>query len=319
MIELINNVHKYIEHHETNITDIDSEEIDIVISGGACKAYYVSIVADYFRYTKRYKISRISCVSSSFVVGSLFFAGVSGDKFNDIYNTYVVPQYKTGKTIQSIYAELIKQLSIDDLYKICSGRLYTTYNELIPTIVGGGFVKHLKSQYDSNDDIIKTWNKTCAIPYLSINSSAYKEDDRYYYDGITPYFFDDTENNGNNVRRILYINISTVDYSFWNAFFPADNHIECLSLKGWKDFVNFLHHQDNTIKNKSSTSLIEYYPQKHFKWYNPNHKNEKTYAYSSTMLFILFKSLFKNWILKYVFYLLIMKIVYRYIIPKSGR
>lgn len=205
-------------------------EIDLVISGGGLKGYFMCGVNPVLTSAlKAYNINiaRIAGASAGAWAGFFMIIGISTSFWME---TYFACKERDDDVIHVVYEEVliprIKAVIKEDCYKKLNGRLFisiTTLNQLgIPR-------NEIISEFTSNDDLFSALLASSNIPLLSEpNYVRYFRGALVFDGGITnniPIFED-------RIHRQLVFNLFEVEYPNHLLITPKDPCIESLVLKG---------------------------------------------------------------------------------------
>ena len=176
--------------------------INLILDGGAFNGSYHHGVLMYHKQLEKQKyivVNNISGTSIGSICGLLYIIdklelGING--FNIMRNGF-----KNTGTLRSaeIWLKCLFKSFPVDTYKLCNGRLYITYFDLIKC------KECVISNYKNNNHIMKSINKSMFIPYLLNGTLAYKNK---YIDGFYPHMFKENINIKN-----VYINLQSI-YKF---------------------------------------------------------------------------------------------------------
>lgn len=203
-------------------------EIDVVISGGGLKGYFMAGCASILQSElKKYNIqmARISGASAGAWAGMFILSGFDIEKWIE---TYHACKGNPNKLIHETYedlAEWVKAHLPDDAYKTCTGRLHIS----ITVLSLFGLRNKIISEYTSNDDLIECCFASSTIPYLTERGPYRRFRGEIVCDGgVTnncPIFPD-------GQRRQLVFRLFEVEYPWRLLINPLDSCIDVLVLRG---------------------------------------------------------------------------------------
>ena len=206
----------------------DPVEIDIVLSGGGLKGYFMVGASNILmkELDKRgIGIARIAGASAGSWAGMFMICGMSAEAWIE---TYFANQIRPGSTLLEAYEELwplIKPLLPADAFKICTGRLFISVTE----VTWGGIRNRMISEYTSNEDLFNCCCASSTIPYMSYPTWFWNLRGKWALDGgltnNTPVFPD-------GERRQLVFRLYEVEYPWRQMLTPTDTCIETLVLRG---------------------------------------------------------------------------------------
>lgn len=142
-------------------------EIDIVVSGGGLKAYYMNGCNHILQHELKKQnihIARIGGASGGAWAGLFMLTNIGVINWLD---TYYFCQEKPNLTIHEVYTEiwpLINAQLPENSWEICSGRLFISITEF----TGYGFKNHIISEFTSNFDLFECCMASSAIPYVTL-------------------------------------------------------------------------------------------------------------------------------------------------------
>jgi len=206
----------------------EASEIDIVISGGGLKGYFMAGCVHVLRQElekQNVKLARVAGASAGAWAGMFFITGFSSA---DWIETFTACQNRPGMTLLEAYAEIwpvVSQLIPANAYDICTGRLFISITEVTPF----GLKNRMISKYTSNQDLFEACCASSTIPYVTERHGFRNFRGMTVADGgfsnNTPIFSD-------GVRRQLVFRLYEVEYPWRFIINPRDSCIEALALRG---------------------------------------------------------------------------------------
>jgi hypothetical protein len=141
-------------------------EIDIVISGGGLKGYFMAGCAEVLlSQLMRHKISisRISGASAGAWAAMFMLCGVKAEHWIETYHQCYDHQNKLIHEIYEKIAAWLIPLLPEDAYIKCCERLYIS----VTVLTWRGPVNKIISEYYSNNDLLECCFASSTIPYLT--------------------------------------------------------------------------------------------------------------------------------------------------------
>jgi hypothetical protein len=214
--------------------EADEVEIDIVLSGGGLKGYFMAgcgyVLMEELR-KQNIKIGRVAGTSAGSWAGMFLLTGFDT---KDWLETYYACQKRPNLTLLEVYEEIwpgVRDCLPQDAYLTCTDRLHISVTEITWT----GLKHRVISKFASNSDLFEACCASSMIPYLSHMKSYWHlksscgSFDMYCLDGgitnNTPVFPD-----GNN--RQLVFRLYEVEYPWRGMLQAVDTCIETLTLRG---------------------------------------------------------------------------------------
>lgn len=161
---------------------IEQKSIDVVISGGGLKGYYVtgaSVVLKQQLDAHKITIARAAGTSAGAWAAMFLLLGITT---NDWIETYYACQDRPHVTIHEAYGSVIpwlKQRLPANSWEICNHRLHICITEVTLT----GFKRHVISEFHSNDDLYEACLASSTIPILSEKSGLRRYRNMWVMDG----------------------------------------------------------------------------------------------------------------------------------------
>jgi len=212
-------------------------EIDIVISGGGLKGYFMTGCSHILQHELRkqnIRIARVSGASAGAWAG-LFMLTDFGT--HNWLETYYLCQARPHLTMHEAYTEIwpwVNSHLPENAWQICSGRLFISITEVTWY---GGLHNHLISEFTSNFDLFEACLASSTVPFISLPTMFRKYRDMYVVDGgITnnvPVFTD-------YAHRQLVFRLGDVSYPWHSLVTPRDQVIEALVVRGAIQMSRFL-------------------------------------------------------------------------------
>lgn len=219
-------------HHLINAEE-PITEIDVVISGGGLKAYFMSgacFVLTRELKKKNIRIARAAGASAGSWASLFMLCNV------DYYywiETYHACKEAKGRPILESYEDIwswVQYILPPDAYKICTGRLFVS----ITILTLSGPKNIIVSEFKSNQEIVEACLASSSIPYLTQNYAFRKYKGHFVCDGgVTnncPVFPD-------GVRRQLVFRLFDVEYPFRLLVNPHGNRSFSLYFYCFHDYI----------------------------------------------------------------------------------
>lgn len=188
-------------------------EIDIVISGGGLKGYFMAGCSHILLHElekQNVKIARVAGASAGAWCGMFMLTNIGTETWLE---TYYLCKERPNMTMHEAYTDLwpwMRSKLPHNAYEICSGKLFISITEV--TIFG--LKNHMISEFSSNDDLFEACLASSTVPYISLPTAMRKFRNMWVIDGgvtnNTPAFPD-------QVRRQLVFQLGDVFYpiKFW--------------------------------------------------------------------------------------------------------
>ncbi len=185
-----------------------SAEIDIVISGGGLKGYFMTGCSHILLHelTKQnIRISRVAGASAGAWVGLFMLTNFGTENWLE---TYYKCKERSGMFMHDAYDDIwpwVNSCMPDNAWELCSGRLFISITE----VTCFGFKNHIISEFSSNRDLFDACLASSTVPFISLRTAFRKYRDMWVLDGgitnNTPVFTD-------NLHRQLVFRLSDVFY-----------------------------------------------------------------------------------------------------------
>ncbi|RYH24379.1 hypothetical protein EON65_16790 [archaeon] len=199
-------------------------EIDVVISGGGLKGYFVTGCSHIMKHEferQNIKIARVAGASAGAWCGLFMLTNFSTENWIE---TYYLCKERPEMTMHEAYDDIWPWVSShmpENAYKICSGRLFISITE----VTWFGFKNHMISEYTSNRDLLDACLASSTVPFISLRHMLRRYRGMWVLDGgltnNTPVFPD-------HVRRQLVFRLLDVFYPARLLINPGGK-IVCLS------------------------------------------------------------------------------------------
>ena len=213
-------------------------EIDIVLSGGGLKGYFMAGCAQVLRSElgkQNIRIGRVAGTSAGSWAGVFLLCDFATE---DWLETFFACQEHSNLTLLEAYESIwsgVEALLPANAYEICTGRMFISVTEL----TWWGVRNRMISKFSSNRDLFEACCASSMIPYLTHKKLYWdlKFANMFCLDGgitnNTPVFTD-----GDN--RQLVFRLYDVEYPWRNMINPLDTCIETLSIRGGLLMSRFL-------------------------------------------------------------------------------
>jgi hypothetical protein len=211
-------------------------EIDLVISGGGLKGFFMCGAAHVLRKElakRNIEINRIAGTSAGAWAGLFIMCGFSTHNWVESY--YVLSD-RPNETIHDVFTLMLpwlKKVLPENAYLLCSGRLFIS----ITVITRYGLVNRLVSEFTSNDDLLQCCLASSTLPYLTESGGCRVFRGDYVVDGgLTnniPVFVDGR-------RRQLVFRLFNVEYPWRLLVNAQDTCIDALIVRGAMLMARFL-------------------------------------------------------------------------------
>lgn len=247
-------------------------EIDLVISGGGLKGYYMTGCAGVLLKQleqNHIRIARIAGASAGAWVGLFILCGVTTYHWIE---TFHMCRERPSKLIHEVYEEIkpwLYSLMPVDAYKMCCGRLFIS----ITVLTWSGPENRIISEFYSNDDLFECCFASSTIPYMTERPSKTNNlfgcrrfrGDVVVDGGLTnncPVFPD-------GIRRQLVFRLYEVEYPFRLLVNARDTCIDALVIRGALLMARFLQGEPTDsiawLEQKSPKSSLRIRPNYYFR------------------------------------------------------
>lgn len=214
-------------------TSAPAIEIDIVISGGGLKGYFMTGCSHILKrelQKQNVKIARIAGASAGAWCALFMLTNLDTENWIE---TYYLCKERPDMTMHEAYDDIWPWLNShlpENAWQLCSGRLFISVTEV--TLFG--LRNHMISEYTSNRDIFEACLASSTVPYLSLPQCFRLYRGMYVLDGgvtnNTPIFPD-------NARRQLIFRLSDV---FYPVRFLINPHGNIITLSNCHELLGFL-------------------------------------------------------------------------------
>mmetsp|Transcript_27949 Transcript_27949/g.65048 ORF Transcript_27949/g.65048 Transcript_27949/m.65048 type:complete len:385 (+) Transcript_27949:145-1299(+) len=203
-------------------------EVDIVVSGGGLRGYFVcgaAVVLDALVQSKRIKIRRYAGASAGAWVSMFMASGLHPLDWCETYYGSMNDPALLLDGYRNIIPSMMLKILPDDAYKRCSGRVFISI-----TVMGRmGPRNVIVSEFTSNEDLVNACMASCTIPYITTFGFGEPFRGQRVVDGgftnNIPLFTD-------NARETLLFDLGKVAYPFEWTMSASDPCIESLIIRG---------------------------------------------------------------------------------------
>jgi hypothetical protein len=220
-----------------NLAGFSSDhDIDVVVSGGGLKGYFVcgsSHVLQYQLRRKGLRIARVAGASAGAWAAMFMLTKVSS---KDWIQTYMAcketPDVWMHESYERIWIEWLQHVMAADAYITCNDRLFVSITVL--TIFGPR--NRIISKFTSNEDLIQCCLASSAIPMITGSKLRRFRGELVLDGGVTnncPVFTD-------GLRRQMVFNLGDLEYPFQLWIQPRDHCIEAFVIRGALLMARFL-------------------------------------------------------------------------------
>lgn len=238
------------------------EEVDVVISGGGLRGYFVTGASAVFR--ERFEqanidIKRYAGTSAGAWCAAFITMGMSTTHWCQTYTkTREYCMKYPEKKIHQAYREVVipwfyKEAIIpEDAYARCSRRCFISITRLTPLPQN-----EIVSEFKSNEDLLECLLASSAIPYFTEPTlTGWFRGERAIDGGISnnlPLFLD------NPNRYQLILRLSDIPITWTNLVSPGDDCIESMVLRGALMFHRFWRSSDKRKKESHQDDIGPFY------------------------------------------------------------
>lgn len=219
-------------------------EVDIVVSGGALRGYFMLGARHAIESRKDLKVVRYSGTSAGAWTAFFMAAGLTSSDWLKSYTLtarvaqQAKEQGKAPPALMEAYREKLwpwlQTVLPPDAHERCSGRLFVTISMLTRT----GPRPLVVSQFDSNEELFEACVASSSLPLVTQKKGfgALFKGQRGF-DGL---FTDNTPVFSDNARPQLIFDLGRVQYSLAALVKPSDPCIEALAVSGALQTARFL-------------------------------------------------------------------------------
>lgn len=223
---------------DTDLSLREKEDVDVVVSGGGLRGYYV-VGADMMLRElcalRGNKIVRFAGASAGSWCAMFMCVGLHTlDWIETFYESQLAEREhpKLLDCYDKFMDSMMLKILPDDAYLKCTDRLFIS----VTVLSSLGPVNTLISKFNSNEDLIQACVASSTIPFLSTSGfSRFFRGQRVFDGGFTnniPCF-------GDFVRRQLVFDLGKVAYPFSMSLSPSDPCIESLVFRGALEMRRF--------------------------------------------------------------------------------
>jgi hypothetical protein len=210
------------------------KKIDLVLDGGAFNGIYMLGSLFYMKELERIgktKISRISGCSIGTIIGVLFLLDKMDISIGLCTYCYkYLRKHQDLKKIVSRFKQTLNKIISENDVPLVNNRFYLTYFD---TIKGEQIVK---KKYKDKADLIDNIIKSLYVPYLAERKAT---DDDGCIDGAFPYMFKVKDKDKDNGRKIIFLNLQSLDKIKKIIFIKNEKNIYSRLLEGLMDTHQF--------------------------------------------------------------------------------
>lgn len=220
------------DHAVANLGRQSREEVDIVVSGGGLRGYYVTGAAAVLATAHHLRPVRYAGASAGAWCATFMACGLDTAEW---VATFARTQrhLEDGMKILDAYRCFATDILPDDAHVRCSGRVFISVSVLGWT----GLRNVIVSEFDSREDLIEACIASSNIPFITSNGLGARFRGNITFDGgptnNTPVFTD-------GKRRQIVFNLGAVPYSLKTTLSPTDPCIEALVLRGAIEMEKFV-------------------------------------------------------------------------------
>ena len=220
----------YMEHYIRklihNLQNKDYGTVNLILDGGAFSGSYILGSLYYIRELEknnRISVNRLSGCSIGSILCIMYVLD-DLDYISDMYGTVRESFKEKGNLfiIRSCIEELQSRLP-ENFFEKCNEKIYLSYYDI------DNYCHIVKSQYESNDDLMETLLKSSYIPYVCGDTKLYKN---RFLDGLKPHLFDS--------GKTLFVNLC-MNYKCISGMLHIKNEVNNMEriLNGMLDVHTF--------------------------------------------------------------------------------
>ena len=221
------------------------KKIDLVLDGGAFNGVYMLGSLFYMKELERsdkIKINKVSGCSIGAIIGLLFLLDkmdISIGICTDCYKC--LRKHQDLKKVVAKFKKTMDEIITENDIPLVNNRFYLTYFD---TIKGEQVVK---KKYKDKAELIDNIIKSLYVPYLMERKAT---DEDGCIDGAFPYMFKVKDKDNDNGRKVLFLNLQSLDKIKNMIFIKNEKNIYSRLLEGLMDTHQFF--EKNTANNLCS-------------------------------------------------------------------
>lgn len=231
-IELLHNLLEHTKRAATSAnTPTAAEDVDIVVSGGGLKGYFVTGAAAVLASTPHLRPVRFAGASAGAWCAAFMACELDTMAWvNTFHSTRM--HMADGKHILEAYKCFANDILPADAHLRCNGRVFISVSVLTWT----GLRNLIVSEFLSREDLIAACIASSNIPFITARGFGDRFRGHVAFDGgptnNTPVFTD-------GARRQIVFRLGEVPYSISSSVSPTDPCIEALVLRGAMQMSRF--------------------------------------------------------------------------------
>ena len=221
------------------------KKIDLVLDGGAFNGVYMLGSLFYMKELERsnkIKVNKVSGCSIGAIIGLLFLLDkmdISIGICNDCYK--YLRKHQDLKRVIAKFKKTMNDMIHEEDVQLVNNRFYLTYFD---TNKGEQIVK---KKYKDKAELIDNIIKSLYVPYLMERKAT---DNDGCIDGAFPYMFKVKDKDGENGRKVLFLNLQSLDKIKNMIFIKNEKNIYSRLLEGLMDTHQFF--EKNAANNLCS-------------------------------------------------------------------
>jgi predicted patatin/cPLA2 family phospholipase len=210
------------------------KKIDLVLDGGAFNGVYMLGSLFYMKELERcnkIKVNKVSGCSIGALIGLLFLLDkmdISIGICTDCYK--YLRKHQDLKKVITKFKNILDEIISDEDIQLLNNRFYLTYFD---TIKGEQIVK---KKYKDKTELIDNIIKSLYVPYLMEGKAT---DSDGCIDGAFPYMFKVKDKDKENGRKVLFLNLQSLDKIKNMIFIKNEKNIYSRLLEGLMDTHQF--------------------------------------------------------------------------------
>jgi predicted acylesterase/phospholipase RssA len=205
----------------------DEIPINLVITGGGYRAYYLSLVQYYILNYTNLKVNKCSGASIGAICGATILCKIDYNIINEAYEE--CREKKINPYAKDFMYKFLNEGLPDNAHEICNNRLFIAVHE----VTLRGLKKHIISEFTSKEDLIQCLLASSSIPYITIPTLYYTYRDMKCIDGFIPYCFDEP---------YIYVDLTKLPYSMKQTVYIGDLDVDKVMSDGITDFAQWYVH-----------------------------------------------------------------------------